>query len=387
MPTRWRSLQGLFLRPVPEARTGSTGTRRHFEALDGLRGLAVLLVMESHLGNAHFHLVPGLDLSGTGKYGVYLFFVLSAFLLTHPLVAGGRERLTHRGQWLRYALRRVLRIVPLYYVVLVTHHLATRSGATRVFDPMDTASLGRHLLLQEGMGLYWTVPVEFAYYLLLPFVAVVFVVALAGRVVPVTLASAAAIALALWLWPPATSRINTLHLGIYLPIFLCGSLAACLFARMEEAAVERAAAARRVLAASTPAALLAVACLVPASWTALTGAPTRPAAFHREFLLFGVLWSVVVTGVASGAGPLARFFAWKPLRFVGAVSFSIYLWHLPIVKGLVLGTSLPPTLLAWVASAAAIGAAAVSFLAIERPFARSEWIASRLRTLAEGGTR
>lgn len=51
-------------------------------ALDGLRGLAALMVVASHGSAGGQHLLPGLSLEGIGKHGVFLFFVLSAFLLT-----------------------------------------------------------------------------------------------------------------------------------------------------------------------------------------------------------------------------------------------------------------------------------------------------------------
>jgi Predicted acyltransferases len=64
-------LESFFLRKTSTARV-------QLDALDGLRGVAVLIVVLSHLSNARLFLIPGLDLSGTGKSGVFLFFVLSA---------------------------------------------------------------------------------------------------------------------------------------------------------------------------------------------------------------------------------------------------------------------------------------------------------------------
>jgi hypothetical protein len=52
------------------------------DGLDGLRGFAVLFVVLGHLGSQQRSPGFGIDFSGAGKYGVYLFFVLSAFLLT-----------------------------------------------------------------------------------------------------------------------------------------------------------------------------------------------------------------------------------------------------------------------------------------------------------------
>ena len=51
-------------------------------ALDGLRGLAVLLIPLSHMSLHDINLIEPLNFSGIGKAGVYLFFALSAFLLT-----------------------------------------------------------------------------------------------------------------------------------------------------------------------------------------------------------------------------------------------------------------------------------------------------------------
>ena len=60
----------------------------HFKALDGLRGVAVLLVILSHASLHKVYLFPGLDFSGMGKPGVFLFFVLSAYLLDRQIIVG-----------------------------------------------------------------------------------------------------------------------------------------------------------------------------------------------------------------------------------------------------------------------------------------------------------
>src|SRR5690606_5151094 len=103
---------GLLTRTFP-----SVGT--HMAALDGLRGLALLLVVASHGSNMGLHFVPGVDMSGTGKTGVWLFFVLSAFLLMHQFLQLDAQGRLDAGEWWRYAWRRVLRIYPLYTVFLL----------------------------------------------------------------------------------------------------------------------------------------------------------------------------------------------------------------------------------------------------------------------------
>ena len=60
----------------------------HFKALDGLRGFAVLLVLLSHTSNGKAYMLPGFNFSSMGKVGVYLFFVLSAYLLDRQIIIG-----------------------------------------------------------------------------------------------------------------------------------------------------------------------------------------------------------------------------------------------------------------------------------------------------------
>src|SRR5690348_15862099 len=90
----------------------------HFPALAGIRGLAILLVMMLHLWLIQQHQPLDLFVSyGTnlGWFGVDLFIVLSGYLITGILLdAKGAEH-----YFRNFYLRSVLRIFPLYYVVLV----------------------------------------------------------------------------------------------------------------------------------------------------------------------------------------------------------------------------------------------------------------------------
>lgn len=93
--------------------------RKHNPALDGVRGLAILMVLLWHC----FYLNPDNAvvlvwnrLAGLGWLGVDLFFVLSGYLITTILLA---ER-GQPGYYARFYLRRTLRIFPAYYLVLAT---------------------------------------------------------------------------------------------------------------------------------------------------------------------------------------------------------------------------------------------------------------------------
>jgi peptidoglycan/LPS O-acetylase OafA/YrhL len=95
--------------------------RKHFLALDGLRGVAVLLVVLAHGTQAHEHgaqehLLPETFKFNGGWLGVVVFFVLWGFLITHLLLEE-RAR-TGRISLTKFYLRRALRIWPLYFTVL-----------------------------------------------------------------------------------------------------------------------------------------------------------------------------------------------------------------------------------------------------------------------------
>src|SRR3954469_22490824 len=136
---------------------------KRLPALDGLRGLAVLLVLLDHASDAELRLFPAANMNRAGKYGVHLFFVLSAFLLTHLLLLRPAAELARARTWINYAVRRFLRIFPLYVLVLAVVVLLHRLKWHDFFT---------HILLRDGKRQFWTIPVEVKYYMILPLVAV-----------------------------------------------------------------------------------------------------------------------------------------------------------------------------------------------------------------------
>lgn len=161
--------------------------RRYVESLTGLRGVAALFVFFFHYGSLN----PGirLDLNvpvigsilqfplGFGFAGVDLFFVLSGFLLTLPFahaVLTGKKHPPLK----RYLKRRLSRVFPAYYAQLL---IILAIGAWFVtWKPLDGVSLLAHLVMFFNMGweqvrpmvgIWWTLPVEFLFYLLLPMIA------------------------------------------------------------------------------------------------------------------------------------------------------------------------------------------------------------------------
>ena len=99
-----------------------------------------------------------------GWAGVNLFFVLSGFLITSILLESREKPRYFRN----FYMRRVLRIWPLYLVILLASWVLTRQGVAAWHYQLDSAALWRHLTLREGQSVLWSIPVEFTFYLWLP---------------------------------------------------------------------------------------------------------------------------------------------------------------------------------------------------------------------------
>jgi peptidoglycan/LPS O-acetylase OafA/YrhL len=149
--------------------------------LDGLRGLAVILVLLRHAVRPFWsEQTPLLDIAGwdfatimvNGWIGVDLFFVLSGFLITHHIL-NLRERHAGNWTWKPYLERRAMRIIPAYYAVL----FLTAVGAFPYYEvPSELMSLRvlyHMLFLQDYLPAnfvvaFWSLGVEEKFYLLAP---------------------------------------------------------------------------------------------------------------------------------------------------------------------------------------------------------------------------
>lgn len=339
-------------------------------AIDGLRGMAALIVVASHASNLGLHVVPGLSLAGTGKYGVYLFFVISAFLLTLQWLQappGGPGTGAALG---RYMVRRVLRIYPLYAAVLLLGWLLPRGLGV----PMDGLGVWMHLTLQEGRDLYWSVPVEFKYYLVIPLVA--WMLSTPWPAPWKVLLVALLIAVAMLANPPAQAALNSIALGDYLSLFLCGSALAWAWMAGGVGVSSARGPGRFVcdlpllglLAATVPAVLQACGWQVSAD------------ILHRQFLAWGVFWSLVLILVLRGWLPAwAAMLRWRALQACGRWCFGIYLLHMPALY-LAKLSPVPAVLKPALGLAVALAVAALAHRVLERPAMRLAYRLTRQRT-------
>jgi peptidoglycan/LPS O-acetylase OafA/YrhL len=168
----------------PSAPSSASVFKGHVPALDGVRGLAILMVMLSHFLLPQFWADPkAYTLAQGGWLGVDLFFVLSGFLITGILL----DARTRENYWWRFYRRRLLRIFPLYYFVVVVTWLVilfVEKAPDRLqgydsfawffaFAPNVAMALKNNWLYHShvfNLNHLWSLAVEEQFYLLWPLI-------------------------------------------------------------------------------------------------------------------------------------------------------------------------------------------------------------------------
>ncbi len=292
-------------------------------ALDLLRALAVLLVIGRHLPPAEDDM-PLLELWRCGGWvGVDLFFVLSGFLVAGLLF---REHQRHGTLALGpFYLRRGLKIYPAFYFFLaVTLPLASLLRLPPAVTPRAIVAEGCFLqsYLRGAWNHTWSLAVEEHFYLLLPLGLLLLlrrprpigklILGLAALLLAVRVATA-------WGRPfaaprnlfPTHLRLDALGLGVAIAYYYHYHGAAFWHVLGPQR--------RRLLAAG-------VILLLPAFLCPLERSPWL---YTVGLTLFALASAALVCGALltrPGEGPLTR-----GLALVGAHSYSIYLWHMPVI--------------------------------------------------------
>lgn len=305
----------------------------------------MLLVFLSHCSNKGVSLVPFTDFRGMGKTGVWLFFLLSSFLLTYPFIAKGPDAFSF-ASLSNYAWRRVLRVYPLYFLYCLLALLTTPFVSQLIPEGTVTTSgkepgipflltpweFVEQMLLLKGKGLTWSILVEFKFYFVLPVLALCYVVLFRRNLWLSALLTAASVAAAVYVWPD--SETNDWRLGPYLPIFLIGSFLALLHWHAHDQKWLQSRPAQIALEAAGWCSLAVLVALIPSVASALTGREFDYNAFHKQFLLFCSLWAIVLVATIHGFGGLRAVFANSVLRFFGFISFSFYLLHVIVLNAM-----------------------------------------------------
>ena len=359
----------------------------HVVQLDGLRGLAIVLVMLFHM-----NMVPPvgrLALSWaafcrSGNLGVDVFFVLSGFLITGILLDA-----VHRPHYFRnFYARRVLRIFPLYYAVLffaflvlpriapwtVVRYARVNSEAIWYWLHLSNFAIARRGVFTHGIvDVSWSLAIEEQFYLLWP--AIVWCVSprrlrsLCLGLLAVSFASRAWLTAAqvapVAIYTLTFCRFDGLAIGALTALTVRDRCPPAIRSLMV-----------RGLLVTCPLGLLF---LLP-----LDGPVARAIKAGSSYLLVSVLAGCGILAILSTPKALLiRPLEWRGLRVFGRYSYALYLFHYPISAALrdfvlkpsrmplVLGSSLPSqAFFCLVAGSISLGASALSWHLYEKRFLR-----------------
>lgn len=367
----------------------------HLRVLTGIRGWAAIWVFLYHawVYAPERVLLPvwklEIDLTAflcIGGAGVSVFFVLSGFLLALPFVrwqAGQRAR----PSLSRYFYRRVLRVFPAYYAQFALLLVVAALAPSLQPGIAGTTDFGRHLLMlfippplgmQPINGVWWTLPIEFSFYLVLPFLAVLL---RPGRWFHLLVLSL----FVMWLWrhlfviwldgTPIPERVvASYQLPGSMDMFGLGMLTAML--HVHRASIPAWVLPRR---GTGRLAVLGLALWVVAIYW-LNEQGGQYWADNPIFYLWTPALSLGAMALLLAGATDDRFvnivFGNRFMVFAGTISYSLYLWHLPLLSwlaatdwfrawegsrlSLVLLTGFPLGMIA----------ASLSYLLVERPFMR-----------------
>jgi peptidoglycan/LPS O-acetylase OafA/YrhL len=413
--------------PHPSSATPSWG--RRLVGIEGLRGIAALSVVVSHV---QVHTANGVELGaaqrivGQLNQGLTLFFALSGFLLFRPFAAAiisGAPR-PPAGRFLR---NRALRIYPAYIVILLLASYVLQTTYVVASDDDGIAGVGNTLgpisewwklladlsmfhtiapaTVKTGLGVSWSLTTELCFYLVLPLLAAgaawlarhrmpklaavwtvpaaLLVTGIIGRVVAERTLNAATPEQRFdQQWGSTWHAVLERSLFVQADLFAYGAAAAILFVLIERQLVgARAALAIRLVAivGFLAVALLLVGPGLPGRFDSSRW-ETSPVAAACAAL---ILWTALPNR-SDRPSSVGRLSETRPLHFAGLFSYSVYLWHLPVLWWLSIRDLLfPATPAGFVGNAVLVVAltvalSAATYYLIEAP-------ALRLKKRTDGG--
>ena len=342
--------------------------------LDGVRAIACLTVMGYHINlmthSVHLWTTDGKPLTSAvvlaGSSGVTLFFVLSGFLLFLPYA----KALMFERSWPEtrlFYLRRALRIIPGYYASLFLivalerpEYLQPERWSQLLLFPLFLMDSTQATFRQLN-GPYWTLAIEWQFYMLLPWIALG-IRAVAQRLHPQRrLWGVVGCLLGLMAWgvltrywgayfmahPAATFLVprgvlNVILFVVYgvdgkfLEDFAVGMLAGLCYLVVEHAststnAVQRVRRLSPWLWSGGVLLWLLMAMQLYRYPLPILGPLFHSTQWVNEFGFSLGFGCCILAVLFDPSGGLRRFFAWMPLRGIGLLSYSLYIWHLPLL--------------------------------------------------------
>lgn len=278
---------------------------RNTKFLTSIRGLACIIVLIAHLTI----LIPnvGSNTSGTGKIGVWLFFILSAFLLTIQWIDISKISLK---EIFKFYNKRIFRVLPCYIVVLFM------AFGLKYFVTINDVI--EHMLLLKGRGHFWTIPVEMFYYLLVPIIMLTLDRKNYKKslIVLTIYFCISVVAFPFWKYEE-----NSINLKWYIPVFIMGMILAYIYKLIENKPKKELKYDIIVIAI-----VIGMICSVPYMRNLLFN--IKPDRYlQNKYLFFGLAWSIIILGIFNSKYLYDIFTNSKILKKIGEISFPIYLVH------------------------------------------------------------
>ena len=366
-----------------------------YPALDGLRAVAAIAVVLTHAAYWTGRYERGFGASFLARMdsGVAVFFVISGFLLFRPWLRAALAPSSAPRPVRRYALRRVVRIVPAYWLAVALCLLLLPENQTTTW--LDWV---RHALLlqiyhfgwlREGLTQTWSLATEISFYAVLPLIGLAVRWWLRHRrwSARVALAGCAILGLVplawhVWLHAANGPVVGAFWLPAQLDWFAAGMALAVVRVHLDQRPPQRGS--RWWLAEELGAhpftcwALAAAALL--AAMTPLAGPRSLSSSTAGEAVTKGALYTVVATALVwpavFGRSRITQaVLANPPMRYLGDISYGMFLYHLLVLDAVmrILGYSVFSGQVIQVFALTVVGTAvmaALSFRFLERPFIR-----------------
>ena len=355
--------------PSPDDPRDAVETPSHFyiPSLDGMRAVAIVIVFLSHAGLSE--IVPGL-------LGVTIFFFLSGYLIT-TLLRMELEK-TGRIAFGQFYLRRTLRIFPPLYALLVVISILGLAGVLGTIRwgavAAEALQVSNFYLIKNGASnmppgtdVLWSLAIEEHFYLLFPLLFVLLRKAVPSARGQVIIMLGGCAALLAWRFAMVSSmptdHYRTLRIAHGTDTRIDSMLFGCAMAVWGNPAKDK----------PIWSELNLKYVLFPLG-VALMLFTLRGSDFFRDTLRFTLqgiaLWPIFTAAILYPRWPVFVPLNWRPVKFIGAISYTLYLVHHVILSLFEMHLRAPHWLLAILTAITSVIVATISYYGLERPCAR-----------------
>ena len=355
--------------------------RSYMPGLDGLRALAVFAVIAFHLS---LPFAPG------GFLGVTLFFVLSGYLITDLLLS--EWTINNKINFKDFYIRRGKRLLPSIYFLLIC-----LTAYISIFAPDFLSNLKSDILpaafsfsnwwyifnkipyfesfASPSLFIhFWSLAVEVQFYLIWPFLLFLMQRFIHRKWLKIAITAALAIlsaALMGVLYEPGGDP-SRIYYGTDTRVFslLLGTILAFILPSVKLAQAAQKKRTRLILD------IIGVVTLLTILFMCYYITQYDDFLYYGGMVVFSIISALLVAAAAAPSTITARFFSFKPLLFIGKISYGVYLWQFPVIviTNTMFESSSINILLCVFQVAVTIGLATASYYLIEMPIRKRKII-------------